>query len=110
MGFGIGGAVGSHAGGLANLLQTKEMKACPGCAASIDASARFCPACGQDTRPANPPEPGGGAIACGGCGRPCAAAAKFCPECGGSLTRQCGGCGLRIEGSPNFCPECGTRL
>ena len=110
MGFSMGNTMGQQMGVMAQSMSVNQGKICPFCNKRLDADARFCPACGKDTKPPAPvmpvaPTPVG--TPCPRCGTIVAGSSKFCTECGGSMTRACGGCGKPIEGSPKFCPECG---
>ena len=107
MGFGIGGAMGGQVGSVAQSLNINETKKCPGCNTDMDAAARFCPACGNDSQ-----APGGAqgnaadTVTCKDCGAGYSKRYKFCPECS-SPYNPCASCGADIKEGIPACPACG---
>jgi len=113
MGFGMGGVMGAQVGGLAQNINVKETKKCPGCNADMEAAARFCPACGYDTqkpkveaKEEKTGEKPKDTTVCSGCGCEYSRKAKFCPECG-SPYNPCKHCGADMKKGSSSCPECG---
>lgn len=104
-----------------------EKAQCPACGAMVDATAKFCPACGS---PVAKPEPQ--ATKCPQCGKAIKPDDKFCPNCGTPLTAAppkpkpkpkpqptrtvegwwCHVCGKRTmnyaDGNVKFCNWCGA--
>jgi membrane protease subunit (stomatin/prohibitin family) len=110
MGFGIGGAMGSQTGGLAQSINVKETKKCPGCNIDIEAATRFCPSCGHDTQKAKEPEPAvSDTTECVECGNPYSKKSKFCPECGAAYI-PCAFCGASMKVDASGCPKCGKAI
>jgi len=134
MGLGLGGAMGGQVGGLAQSLNVNEIKKCPGCNADIDASSRFCPSCGLDTK-ATGAVNANDSTTCAECGTKFSRKYRFCTECGDpynpctfcgedikadgtachvcgkSAPKPCPKCGTPItDEKKNFCPECGESL
>lgn len=138
MGVGLGGAVGNAFGGVAQTLDTREIKECPKCHAKIDVSQRFCGSCGFDTNSKleenESLEEKQKKITCISCGGILNGKSKFCPECGkkynpcpecGSdleervtncnicgyvMPKKCTKCGNNVPQNVKFCPECGESL
>ena len=137
MGVGLGGAVGNAFGNVAQSFSTKETKECPKCHAQIDASQRFCGACGYDiTKDSEKidekqkktvikcfccgavlngkskfcPECGKKYNPCPECGADLEEGAKNCTVCGYEFPHQCPKCGVNIPKNAKFCPECGELL
>ncbi|MCL2760561.1 MAG: SPFH domain-containing protein [Desulfuromonadales bacterium] len=116
MGLGVGGAMGSQASGLAQSINVKEMKKCPGCNVDMDIAARFCPSCGFDTQKAaqtaapqiqtEASEAHTDTTACSECGAEFSKKVKFCPGCG-SAYNPCTFCGADMKKDATVCPECG---
>ncbi len=75
---------------------------CRSCGKSVDASAKFCPECGEKD-----PVMQAAAWKCS-CGN--LATGKFCSECGKKRADACPACGKPIAAGAKFCPECGERL
>ncbi len=74
---------------------------CSKCGASMPASAKFCPECGEKIASND-------MMVCPECGNT-VAKGKFCPECGHKFVTACPKCGASVSGS-KFCPECGEKL
>ena len=136
MGMGVGGAIGNQTGGLMQNLNVNETKKCTACNTNMDATARFCPACGSDTQApqvvkAETPD----TTTCNGCGEEFSKRYKFCPGCskpyspcascgadmnpgagvcnvcGKTPPKPCHKCGFAVENeNVKFCPECGESL
>ena len=74
---------------------------CPKCGASVNANAKFCPACGEKLAVK---------ASCPKCGAEVPAGSKFCPECGEKLgDLKCRKCGHELKPGAKFCPECGEK-
>ncbi len=135
MGINVGNAIGTQFGSLSNALNTTggNKKECEKCHTAIEAGARFCPFCGNDTSKTE--SENSSKIKCNNCGAVYADSTKFCPECGNKYNpcpnckadipegeSNCSHCGYELPvpcpkcGSPingkkhKFCPECGTSL
>ncbi|MDR0293651.1 MAG: SPFH domain-containing protein [Oscillospiraceae bacterium] len=106
VGLGVGGAMGAQTGGLAQAINVRDMKKCPGCDADMDAAARFCSVCGHDTRKAKPEEAADNTVECSECGGVYSRKAKFCPECG-DVYNPCAFCGADMKTGSVVCPKCG---
>ncbi|MCL2365822.1 MAG: SPFH domain-containing protein [Oscillospiraceae bacterium] len=131
MGMGVGGAMGGQMGGIAQNINVTEKKKCSACNADMDASSRFCPACGADSQQTAQFD----ATACSECGTAFSKKYKFCPGCsnpynpcpsceadmkkdatvclvcGNALPAPCPKCAVPLKtGNAKFCPECGESL
>jgi len=115
MGLGVGSPMGSQIGAFAQNINVKEMRKCPACSTEMEATARFCPACGCDIQKpklVSEPEPEPDVVIntdttiCSECGIIYSKKSKFCPECGDPYT-PCTYCGADMEVDSLFCPECG---
>jgi membrane protease subunit (stomatin/prohibitin family) len=106
MGVGIGGAMGANLGGLAQSINTREVKKCVSCNFDFDASQRFCPSCGNDSYKAAATGSEDGMTGCSDCGNRYSKKAKFCPECGSSY-HPCAYCGEDRKTELSPCPKCG---
>ena len=106
MGVGIGGAMGANLGGLAQSINTREVRKCANCNFDLDPSQRFCSCFGYDTNKLTTTGPEANMTSCSDCGNRYSKQAKFCPECGSSY-HPCAYCGedRKTESSP--CPKCG---
>jgi membrane protease subunit (stomatin/prohibitin family) len=120
MGVGIGGSFGQQMGGIAQGVNTKEMKKCPKCSIDMDVDKRFCSSCGFDSYSKADEKKKSDTVACSKCGYEYSRNVKFCPECGDSYNpcmycgadvkegaTSCGVCGKEL---PSPCPKCGTLL
>lgn len=121
MGMGIGGTLCNRAGGIAQVLNTNEMKRCPKCGEEIENGKRFCSNCGYDTHKVEDEHQiDSNNTNCSKCGTMFSKKSKFCPECGKPYT-PCAFCGADMkEGTtrctacgkdaPKSCPKCGTLI
>ena len=105
MGFGVGGVMGNQAGGIAQSINIKETKKCPGCKGDMESTARFCPACGYDTQKVKPDDTDD-IVECSECGYKYPKKSKFCPECGDPYN-PCIFCGVDMKAGVTVCPKCG---
>ena len=120
MGVGMGGVFGNQMGGLTQNINTREMKKCPSCGIAIEATDRFCSACGYDTKFQNKPTNINDKVTCSKCGNSFSKKSKFCPECG-TQYNPCAYCGADLtigatkcevcgKSVPKPCPKCGTLI
>src|SRR3989442_1285056 len=72
------------------------MRTCPICGSTIEATARFCPSCGNATD-----------LSCPACASPVEDSWHFCPVCSESLLRLCPSCGTFVSVTARFCKACG---
>ena len=136
MGFGIGGAMGNQVGGLAQNINTNNMKKCQSCNSDMNDSTRFCPSCGHDTHSSGSqntslvdtttcaecsaefskdykfcPKCSSPYNPCTFCGSDMKKDAASCPSCSKATPKPCPNCNMPIENeSARFCPECGQSL
>lgn len=109
MGMGMGIGMGNMFGGMMNgNNQMNKSQAdnqggdkiqCSKCGASMKASAKFCPDCGN---------PNG--TTCPKCKAVVKSSAKFCPDCGASMAATCPKCNSSVKAGAKFCPECGEKI
>lgn len=112
MGMGVGAAMGGqirHAAAEAFAEAKPATVKCPQCQATVEAGAKFCPACAAPLTP--PPQPA--ADVCPSCNAAIPAGAKFCSECGAKIVekkRFCSECGAEAAPGARFCSECGNKF
>ena len=107
MGLGVGGTMGGAMGGVAQSINVAEVKKCPACNADMNATARFCPLCGNDTQKASSGSAGvKGTTDCSECGVSYSKTYKFCPECSNPYN-PCAFCAVDMKKGASACPSCG---
>ncbi len=109
MGVGIGGSFGQQMGGIAQGVNTKEMKKCPKCNLDMDVDKRFCSSCGFDTHVKADAKKNSDKVVCSNCGYEYFRNVKFCPECGDSYN-PCSFCGADLKEGATTCNVCGKEL
>jgi len=111
IGLGVGmaaaGAVAPQLGemfkGFNTTAETPASEAkCVKCGATLPATAKFCPECGEKVVSAD-------TVVCPECGNT-VPKGKFCPECGHKFVTVCPTCGKDVALGAKFCPECGEKL
>lgn len=109
MGLNVGNAIGGQFGTISNTLNTAggNKKECVKCHTVMEAGARFCPSCGNDTSKTE--SENSTMVKCDNCGASYSANSKFCPECGNKYN-QCPNCKADIPEGATSCPSCGYEM